>query len=93
MQERRQGRRKAAQLDAHRRDVRFAVGDEVLLDTERAPRASRRNPPGAALANVRFKPALAVRSSRAQHPGQQLTVETPPSHSTSQRHGLPLIQP
>jgi hypothetical protein len=23
-----------AELDAHRRDVRYAVGDEVLLDTE-----------------------------------------------------------
>ena len=36
----RQDRRKA-ELDAHRRDVRFAVGDEVLLDTEHAPLPSR----------------------------------------------------
>ncbi len=36
----RQDRRKA-ELDVQRRDVRFAVGDEVLLDTEHAPLASR----------------------------------------------------
>ena len=36
----RQDRRKE-ELDAHRRDVRFAVGDEVLLDTEHAPLPSR----------------------------------------------------
>jgi hypothetical protein len=28
------------ELDAHRRDVRFAVGDEVLLVTEHAPLAA-----------------------------------------------------
>ena len=32
----RQDRRKA-ELDASRRDVQFAVGDEVLLDTEHTP--------------------------------------------------------
>jgi hypothetical protein len=32
----RQDRRKA-ELDAHRRDERFAVGDEVLLETEHTP--------------------------------------------------------
>ena len=36
----RQAQRKAA-LDAHRRDVRFAAGDEVLLDTEHTPLPSR----------------------------------------------------
>ena len=36
----RQARRKA-ELDAHRRDVQFAVGDEVLLDTEHTPFPSR----------------------------------------------------
>ena len=36
----RQDRRKA-ELDAHRRDVRLAVGDEVLLDTEHSPLPSR----------------------------------------------------
>ena len=36
----RQDRRKA-ELDAHRRDVRFAVGEEVLLDTEHSPLPSR----------------------------------------------------
>ncbi len=36
----RQARRKA-EYDARRRDVRFAVGDEVLLDTEHAPPPSR----------------------------------------------------
>ena len=36
----RQDRRKAG-LDKHRRDVRFAVGDEVLLDTDHAPLPSR----------------------------------------------------
>ena len=36
----RQERRKA-ELDAHRRDVTFAVGDEVLLDTEHTPLPSR----------------------------------------------------
>jgi hypothetical protein len=35
-----QARRKA-EFDAHRRDVRFAVGDEVLLDTENTPLPSR----------------------------------------------------
>jgi hypothetical protein len=35
-----QDRRKAA-LDAHRRDVQLAVGDEVLLDTEHTPLPSR----------------------------------------------------
>jgi hypothetical protein len=35
-----QARRKA-EFDAHRRDVWFAVGDEVLLDTEHAPLPSR----------------------------------------------------
>ena len=35
-----QARRKA-EYDAHRRDVRFAVGDEVLLDTEHTPLPSR----------------------------------------------------
>ena len=36
----RQDQRKA-EHDAHRRDVRFAVGDEVLLDTEHTPLPSR----------------------------------------------------
>ena len=36
----RQDRRKA-ELDAARRDVKFAVGDEVLLDTEHTPLPSR----------------------------------------------------
>ena len=36
----RQDQRKA-ELDAHRRDVQFAVGDEVLLDTEHTPLPSR----------------------------------------------------
>ena len=36
----RQDRRKA-EFDAHRRDVRFAAGDEVLLDTEHTPLPSR----------------------------------------------------
>ena len=36
----RQDRRKEA-LDASRRDVQFAVGDEVLLDTEHTPLSSR----------------------------------------------------
>ena len=36
----RQDRRKA-ELDASRRDVQFAVGDEVLLDTEHTPLPSR----------------------------------------------------
>ena len=36
----RQDRRKA-ELDAHRRDVQFAVGDEVLLDTEHTQLPSR----------------------------------------------------
>ena len=36
----RQDRRKA-EHDSHRRDVRFAVGDEVLLDTEHTPLPSR----------------------------------------------------
>jgi hypothetical protein len=36
----RQDRRKA-ELDAHRWDVRFAVGEEVLLDTEHTPLQSR----------------------------------------------------
>ena len=36
----RQDRRKA-ELDATRRDVQFAVGDEVLLDTEHTPLPSR----------------------------------------------------
>jgi hypothetical protein len=36
----RQDRRKA-ELDAHRRDVRFALGDEVLLDTEHSRLPSR----------------------------------------------------
>jgi hypothetical protein len=36
----RQERRKA-ELDAHLRDVQFAVGDEVLLDTEHTPLPSR----------------------------------------------------
>jgi hypothetical protein len=36
----RQDQRKAA-LDAHRRDVQFAAGDEVLLDTEHTPLPSR----------------------------------------------------
>ena len=36
----RQDRRKA-ELDAHRRDVQFAVGGEVLLDTEHTPLPSR----------------------------------------------------
>jgi hypothetical protein len=36
----RQERRKA-ELDVQRRDVRFAVGDEVLLDTEHTPLPSR----------------------------------------------------
>ena len=36
----RQDRRKA-ELDAHGRDVQFAVGDEVLLDTEHTPLPSR----------------------------------------------------
>jgi hypothetical protein len=41
----RQDQRKA-ELDVHRRDVRFAVGDEVLLDTEHTPLPSRsRLPP------------------------------------------------
>jgi hypothetical protein len=35
-----QARRKA-EFDAHRRDVRFAVGDEVLLDKEYTPLPSR----------------------------------------------------
>jgi hypothetical protein len=39
LQERQDWRK--AELDAHRRDVRFAVGDEVLLDTEHAPLPSR----------------------------------------------------
>jgi hypothetical protein len=33
--------RRKAELDAHQRDVRFAVRDEVLLDTEHAPLPSR----------------------------------------------------
>jgi hypothetical protein len=33
--------RRKAELDAHRRDLRFAVGDEVLLDTEHTPLPSR----------------------------------------------------
>jgi hypothetical protein len=36
----RQDQRKA-ELDVHRRDVRFAVGNEVLLDTEHTPLPSR----------------------------------------------------
>ena len=36
----RQDQRKA-ELDAHRRDVQFSVGDEVLLDTEHTPLPSR----------------------------------------------------
>jgi hypothetical protein len=36
----RQDRRKV-ELDAHQRVVRFAVGDEVLLDTEHTPLPSR----------------------------------------------------
>jgi hypothetical protein len=40
-QERQDRDRRKAELDAHRRDVRFAVGDEVLLDTEHAPLPSR----------------------------------------------------
>ena len=36
----RQDRRKE-ELDASRRDVQFAVGDEVLLDTEHTPLPSR----------------------------------------------------
>ena len=36
----RQDRRKA-ELDATRRDVQFAPGDEVLLDTEHTPLPSR----------------------------------------------------
>jgi hypothetical protein len=39
MQER-QDRRKA-ELDSHRRDVRFTVGDKVLLDTKHTPLPSR----------------------------------------------------
>jgi hypothetical protein len=35
-----QARRKA-ELDVHQRDVRFAVGDKVLLDTEHTPLPSR----------------------------------------------------
>ena len=36
----RQDRRKA-EIDAHRRDVTFAAGDQVLLDTEHTPLPSR----------------------------------------------------
>ena len=36
----RQDRRKA-ELNAHQRDVQFAAGGEVLLDTERTPIPSR----------------------------------------------------
>ena len=36
----RQDQRKA-ELDAHRRDIQFAVGDEVLLDTEHTQLPSR----------------------------------------------------
>ena len=36
----RQDQRKS-ELDAHRRDVQFALGDEVLLDTEHMPLPSR----------------------------------------------------
>jgi hypothetical protein len=41
LQERQDQRKAALALDAHRRDVRFAAGDEVLLDTEHTPLLSR----------------------------------------------------
>ena len=37
----RKGRSSEAEHDAHRRDVRFAVGNEVLLDTQNTPLPSR----------------------------------------------------
>jgi hypothetical protein len=43
-----------AELDSHRRDVRFAVGDEVLLDTEHAP------PPPRSLLSPRWMRPFAV---------------------------------
>ena len=41
LQERHWQDRRKAELDATRRDVQFAVGDEVLLDTEHTPLPSR----------------------------------------------------
>ena len=70
----RQDRRKA-ELDAHRRDVQFAVGDEVLLDTEHTPLPSRSLLPRAGWAPARYSlaPRPIPTALNCQRPGAPST--------------------
>ena len=92
----RQDRRKA-ELDAHRRDVQFAVGDEVLLDTEHTPLPSRPlSPRWMGPLKVLARPAPNTYTYRLENP---VTWRASDAFSTSgltgciQRLAPPALQP
>ena len=77
----RQDQRKA-ELDAHRRDVLFAVGDEVLLDTERTPLPSR------SLLSLRWMGPFKVLAYSAPNSSLRFLGRCAPMNSTLSSSGL-----